>query len=193
MKKLICFISIALSSLASADSSFNSSYHMPLKHSEAASKLDESFYHPYFGAGFSTFVFLPYGGNFSIGTRSAAPNMPVGVDISANYTATFASQYYFIKGMLPVYLNRSTPLESYYMGPYLCFGYNHISEFLGPNSIDFNSGPLLINGMAFGKNFLVEERMNFWQVSANFARLEGGSSLKWESWPTFTFQYGLGF
>ncbi len=197
MKKTLAILFTLLSVLAWSENPINSPYYIPAKQIRLHKPIEESSYHPYLGAGVSVFVYgsqyqisFPYSANAAFGARQTIPNHRMGFDLSINYTATFVSHYFFGKGMLPVYLNKENPEESAYIAPYLCVGFNQYYTF-GTDLKNSDSGLLAINGIAFGKNYLVNDKMQFFQVSANISRLDLPGS--WMLWPTLTFQYGMGF
>lgn len=156
----------------------------------------ESYVYSYVGAGFSTFVIIPYSANLSIGARKARPDNAVGWDISLNYTTSYISQYTFAKVMAPIYANSQEPISSYYFAPYLCLGYN--TSQVNVHDFDFNKGryssALLVTGMAIGKNFKVGDKLGFSQLGINIRRFDiMDARAKSSAWPTLTYQYGIGF
>ncbi len=141
------------------------------------------------GVGGSAFVVIPYAANLSLGTRIAKEGQLVGLDISGNYTATFVSQYMFGKILAPFYFSQDAK-NSYFMGPYITFGQEHMfQELIGEKRDSF----LAITGVSIGKNMMSGNRLSFWQIGANMRRYSVRHKEENLIWPTMTFQYGIGF
>ena len=194
MKKMIGMFFVA-SGILFGNESFERVTTIEEKGSFDDSSHKKSRFYPYGAVGLSSFVVLPYGANVALGVRTIETKKPLGIDLSLNYTTTYISQYIFGKVMTPIFLQYSNVENSFYLAPFVTFGWDQ-----SWNQFDFDrenvrkkSALLAITGISFGHHKVTnEDNLIFWQVGANIRRFDVTEQTS-TFWPTMTFLYGRGF